>query len=102
MSHPSLNGIKFRITAEYVMSMKTPLLIQFCKFEPPDLQVSIFSELQSLIVLLFSPARPTFLSAPEDVIGAPGDTINIQCQVEGDPQPTVRWSKLDGDLPQGR
>ena len=47
-------------------------------------------------------ARPTFLSAPEDVIGAPGDTINIQCQVEGDPPPTVRWTKQDGVLPQER
>ncbi|XP_072048586.1 roundabout homolog 2-like [Amphiura filiformis] len=47
-------------------------------------------------------ARPTFLHAPEDIVSAPGDTINIQCEVEGDPRPVVTWSKQGGDLPQGR
>ncbi len=46
-------------------------------------------------------ARPTFLHGPEDIVGAPGDTVSIQCEVEGDPTPDVTWSKQGSELPEG-
>jgi len=30
------------------------------------------------------------------------EAVDFRCQVQGDPQPTVRWKKDDADLPRGR
>ena len=47
-------------------------------------------------------ARPTFTRPAEDAIAAPGDTVDLLCEVEGDPIPTVTWSRRGGEMPQGR
>ncbi|XP_071806287.1 roundabout homolog 2-like isoform X1 [Asterias amurensis] len=57
---------------------------------------------QSPPAILNVHARPTFTRPAEDAIAAPGDTVDLHCVVEGDPIPTVTWSRMDGDLPQGR
>lgn len=46
--------------------------------------------------------RPTFLRRPINQVVLEEEAIEFRCQVQGDPQPTVRWKKDDSDLPRGR
>ncbi|XP_060090403.1 roundabout homolog 2 isoform X8 [Heteronotia binoei] len=46
--------------------------------------------------------RPTFLRRPINQVVLEEETIEFRCQIQGDPQPTVRWKKDDNDLPRGR
>uniref|UniRef100_A0A8C4M3L3 Roundabout guidance receptor 2 n=1 Tax=Equus asinus TaxID=9793 RepID=A0A8C4M3L3_EQUAS len=46
--------------------------------------------------------RPTFLRRPINQVVLEEDAVEFRCQVQGDPQPTVRWKKDDADLPRGR
>ncbi|XP_053163015.1 roundabout homolog 2 isoform X16 [Hemicordylus capensis] len=46
--------------------------------------------------------RPTFLRRPINQVVLEEEAVEFRCQVQGDPQPTVRWRKDDNDLPRGR
>ncbi|XP_077198500.1 roundabout homolog 2 isoform X14 [Paroedura picta] len=46
--------------------------------------------------------RPTFLRRPINQVVLEEEIVEFRCQVQGDPQPTVRWKKDDNDLPRGR
>ncbi|XP_075710601.1 roundabout homolog 2 isoform X10 [Rhinoderma darwinii] len=46
--------------------------------------------------------RPTFLRRPINQVILEDEAVEFRCQVQGDPQPTVRWKKDDVDLPRGR
>nr|XP_016852268.1 PREDICTED: roundabout homolog 3 isoform X2 [Anolis carolinensis] len=46
--------------------------------------------------------RPTFIKRPINQVVLAEDTVNFQCEVQGDPVPTSRWRKEEGDLPRGR
>ncbi|XP_066478489.1 roundabout homolog 2 isoform X3 [Tiliqua scincoides] len=46
--------------------------------------------------------RPTFLRRPINQVVLEEEAVEFRCQVQGDPQPTVRWKKDDNDLPRGR
>ncbi|XP_007440676.2 roundabout homolog 2-like, partial [Python bivittatus] len=46
--------------------------------------------------------RPTFLRRPINQVVLEEEVVEFRCQVQGDPQPTVRWKKDDIDLPRGR
>ncbi|XP_063812403.1 roundabout homolog 2 isoform X11 [Pseudophryne corroboree] len=46
--------------------------------------------------------RPTFLRRPINQVVLEDEPVEFRCQVQGDPQPTVRWKKDDADLPRGR
>ncbi|XP_069617055.1 roundabout homolog 2 isoform X40 [Ranitomeya imitator] len=46
--------------------------------------------------------RPTFLRRPINQVVLEDEAVEFRCQVQGDPQPTVRWKKDDVDLPRGR
>ncbi|XP_069060240.1 roundabout homolog 2 isoform X14 [Pleurodeles waltl] len=46
--------------------------------------------------------RPTFLRRPINQVVLEEEAVEFRCQVQGDPQPTVRWRKDDADLPRGR
>uniref|UniRef100_A0A669R084 Roundabout guidance receptor 2 n=1 Tax=Phasianus colchicus TaxID=9054 RepID=A0A669R084_PHACC len=46
--------------------------------------------------------RPTFLRRPINQVVLEEEAVDFRCQVQGDPQPTVRWKKDDADLPRGR
>ncbi|XP_019380669.1 PREDICTED: roundabout homolog 2 isoform X4 [Gavialis gangeticus] len=46
--------------------------------------------------------RPTFLRRPINQVVLEEEVVEFRCQVQGDPQPTVRWKKDDTDLPRGR
>ncbi|XP_008593216.1 PREDICTED: roundabout homolog 2-like, partial [Galeopterus variegatus] len=45
--------------------------------------------------------RPTFLRRPINQVVLEEEAVEFRCQVQGDPQPTVRWKKDDADLPRG-
>ncbi|CAH6792472.1 Robo2 [Phodopus roborovskii] len=45
--------------------------------------------------------RPTFLRRPINQVVLEEEAVEFRCQVQGDPQPTVRWKKDEADLPRG-
>ncbi|KAL2096078.1 hypothetical protein ACEWY4_008226 [Coilia grayii] len=46
--------------------------------------------------------RPTFLRRPINQVVLEEESVEFRCQVQGDPQPSVRWRKDDVDIPRGR
>ncbi|XP_034024264.1 roundabout homolog 2 isoform X7 [Thalassophryne amazonica] len=46
--------------------------------------------------------RPTFLRRPINQVVLEEESVEFRCQVQGDPQPNVRWRKDDIDVPRGR
>uniref|UniRef100_A0A8C9W5Z9 Roundabout, axon guidance receptor, homolog 2 (Drosophila) n=1 Tax=Scleropages formosus TaxID=113540 RepID=A0A8C9W5Z9_SCLFO len=46
--------------------------------------------------------RPTFLRRPINQVVLEEELVEFRCQVQGDPQPSVRWRKDDVDVPRGR
>uniref|UniRef100_A0A8C6X8E3 Roundabout guidance receptor 3 n=1 Tax=Naja naja TaxID=35670 RepID=A0A8C6X8E3_NAJNA len=46
--------------------------------------------------------RPTFTKRPINQVVLAEDTVNFHCEVQGDPVPTSRWRKEEGELPRGR
>ncbi|XP_078264737.1 roundabout homolog 2-like [Rhinoraja longicauda] len=46
--------------------------------------------------------RPTFVRRPINQVVLEEEGVEFQCQMQGDPQPTVRWRKDDTDVARGR
>ncbi|XP_066516417.1 roundabout homolog 2 [Hoplias malabaricus] len=46
--------------------------------------------------------RPTFLRRPINQVVLEEEAVEFRCQVQGDPQPSVRWRKDDVDVARGR
>ncbi|XP_008330699.1 roundabout homolog 3 isoform X5 [Cynoglossus semilaevis] len=46
--------------------------------------------------------RPMFTKQPVNQIVLADDTVDFFCEVHGDPTPTVRWRREEGELPRGR
>uniref|UniRef100_A0A3B1IE85 Roundabout, axon guidance receptor, homolog 2 (Drosophila) n=1 Tax=Astyanax mexicanus TaxID=7994 RepID=A0A3B1IE85_ASTMX len=46
--------------------------------------------------------RPTFLRRPINQVVLEDEAVEFRCQVQGDPQPSVRWRKDDVDVARGR
>ncbi|XP_022530457.2 roundabout homolog 3 isoform X2 [Astyanax mexicanus] len=46
--------------------------------------------------------RPVFIRRPVNQIVLAEDTVEFFCEVHGDPAPTVRWQREEGELPRGR
>ncbi|XP_053125970.1 roundabout homolog 3 isoform X3 [Hemicordylus capensis] len=46
--------------------------------------------------------RPTFIKRPINQVVLAEDTVNFHCEAQGDPVPTSRWRKEEGELPRGR
>ncbi|XP_048836685.1 roundabout homolog 1 isoform X2 [Brienomyrus brachyistius] len=56
------------------------------------------SEIAELTVL----ERPSFAKRPSSQVVLVEESVEFRCEARGDPVPTVRWRKEDGDLPKGR
>ncbi|KAM8854376.1 roundabout homolog 1 isoform 3-T3 [Synchiropus picturatus] len=56
------------------------------------------SEVAELTVL----ERPSFVRRPSSQVLLVDQSVEFRCEARGDPVPTVRWRKDDGDLPKGR
>ncbi|XP_017271899.2 roundabout homolog 1 isoform X5 [Kryptolebias marmoratus] len=56
------------------------------------------SEIAELTVL----ERPSFVRRPSSQVVLVDQSVEFKCEARGDPVPTVRWRKDDGDLPKGR
>ncbi|KAI1893573.1 hypothetical protein AGOR_G00125110 [Albula goreensis] len=56
------------------------------------------SEIAELTVL----ERPSFVKRPGSQVVLVEQSVEFMCEARGDPVPTVRWKKEDGDLPKGR
>uniref|UniRef100_A0A8C9W0K7 Roundabout, axon guidance receptor, homolog 3 (Drosophila) n=1 Tax=Scleropages formosus TaxID=113540 RepID=A0A8C9W0K7_SCLFO len=46
--------------------------------------------------------RPVFVRRPVNQVVLADDTVDFSCEVHGDPNPTVRWKREEGELPRGR
>ncbi|KAL4608688.1 hypothetical protein GN956_G24813 [Arapaima gigas] len=46
--------------------------------------------------------RPVFVRRPVNQVVLADDTVDFACEVHGDPNPTVRWRREEGELPRGR
>ncbi|XP_063058470.1 roundabout homolog 2-like [Engraulis encrasicolus] len=46
--------------------------------------------------------RPTFVRRPVNQVVLVEESVELRCQVQGDPPPTLRWRKDDADVPRGR
>ncbi|XP_051902180.1 roundabout homolog 3 isoform X2 [Hippocampus zosterae] len=46
--------------------------------------------------------RPVFTKQPVNQVVLADDTVDFFCAVHGDPIPTVRWRREEGELPRGR
>ncbi|XP_037835047.1 roundabout homolog 3 isoform X2 [Kryptolebias marmoratus] len=46
--------------------------------------------------------RPVFIKQPVNQVVLADDTVEFICEVHGDPVPTVRWRREEGELPRGR
>ncbi|XP_074527981.1 roundabout homolog 3 isoform X2 [Halichoeres trimaculatus] len=46
--------------------------------------------------------RPVFIKQPVNQVVLADDTVDFYCEVHGDPTPTVRWRREEGELPRGR
>ncbi|XP_056141317.1 roundabout homolog 3 isoform X2 [Lampris incognitus] len=46
--------------------------------------------------------RPVFIKQPVNQVVLADDTVDFLCEVHGDPTPTVRWRREEGELPRGR
>ncbi|XP_062870679.1 roundabout homolog 3 [Trichomycterus rosablanca] len=46
--------------------------------------------------------RPMFVRRPVNQVVLAEDTVDFQCEVQGDPAPTIRWRRDEGELPRGR
>uniref|UniRef100_A0A672K897 Roundabout homolog 2-like n=1 Tax=Sinocyclocheilus grahami TaxID=75366 RepID=A0A672K897_SINGR len=46
--------------------------------------------------------RPVFIRRPVNQIVLAEETVDFLCEVHGDPAPTVRWNRDEGELPRGR
>ncbi|XP_048351334.1 roundabout homolog 1 isoform X6 [Sphaerodactylus townsendi] len=56
------------------------------------------SEVAELTVL----ERPSFVKRPSNLAVIVDDSAEFKCEARGDPVPTVRWRKDDGELPKAR
>ncbi|XP_030634927.1 roundabout homolog 1 [Chanos chanos] len=56
------------------------------------------SETAELTVL----ERPSFVRRPSSQSVLVDQSVEFRCEAQGDPVPTVRWKKEDGELPKGR
>lgn len=50
----------------------------------------------------FQTERPSFVRRPSSQVVLVDQSVEFRCEARGDPVPTVRWRKDDGDLPKGR
>ncbi|XP_040040240.2 roundabout homolog 2 isoform X1 [Gasterosteus aculeatus] len=46
--------------------------------------------------------RPVLVRRPVNQVVMEEDTVDFLCEVHGDPPPTVRWRREEGELPRGR
>ncbi|KAK7925475.1 hypothetical protein WMY93_007785 [Mugilogobius chulae] len=45
--------------------------------------------------------RPVFIKQPVNQVVLADDTVDFFCEVHGDPTPTMRWRREEGELPRG-
>ncbi|XP_036379600.1 roundabout homolog 2-like isoform X2 [Megalops cyprinoides] len=46
--------------------------------------------------------RPTLVRRPVSQVVLEEESVELRCQAQGDPPPSVRWKKDDADIPRGR
>uniref|UniRef100_A0A8C7MZW9 Roundabout, axon guidance receptor, homolog 3 (Drosophila) n=1 Tax=Oncorhynchus kisutch TaxID=8019 RepID=A0A8C7MZW9_ONCKI len=46
--------------------------------------------------------RPMFVKRPVNQVVLADDTVDFLCEAHGDPAPTIRWRREEGELPRGR
>ena len=73
-----------------------------CSLLPRTALLRLLRSKTDLLKSVFFTVKPYFLEEPEDVTALNGQDIDLECEVGGDPNPTVLWHREDGTLPHGR
>ena len=55
-----------------------------------------------LVCVYVCAERPRFVRRPVNQVVLVEEGVELRCQVQGDPPPTLRWRKDDVDVPRGR
>lgn len=97
LSHmcPLLSEMKARVINRWQIWKKVKLQLGSCT-------TSIFNPPSPVLCLCLIPERPVFTKQPVNQVVLEDDTVDFYCEVHGDPTPTVRWRREDGELPRGR
>lgn len=66
-----------------------------------DLMTESWHEPNRSVFLCYA-ERPGFVRRPSSQVVLVDQSVEFRCEARGDPVPTVRWRKDDGDLPKGR
>ncbi|MEQ2215847.1 hypothetical protein XENOCAPTIV_006764 [Xenoophorus captivus] len=66
--------------------------------DPAELVVFGAADLSTCLIS----ERPIFTKQPVNQVVLADDTVEFFCEVHGDPTPTVRWRREEGELPRGR
>lgn len=89
-------------------------IIKFCLNFPKLCQISPEKKVKSqsapqaffnphfILCLWLISERPVFTKQPVNQVVLADDTVDFFCEVHGDPTPTVRWRREEGELPRGR
>ena len=56
----------------------------------------------TFVLCFINAERPSFVRRPGSQVVLVDQSVEFRCEARGDPVPTVRWRKDDGDLPKGR
>lgn len=68
-----------------------------------DLSSSIREQKMNVSDTFSLPAeRPVLVRRPVNQVVMEEETVDFLCEVHGDPAPTVRWRREEGELPRGR
>jgi len=46
--------------------------------------------------------KPRIVEGPKDKLVQENSDVFFHCQASGEPEPTIIWKKVDGQIPQGR
>nr|AAQ10890.1 roundabout-like protein 4 [Danio rerio] len=112
VGHPEPNvtwrkdGILINSSNEHYTELKGKLIIAPAQKNDSGVYSCIASNMigvrESRAARLSVLAKPVLLRKPEDVSVQLGESAQFFCEADGDPMPSIEWSREQGPLPNGR
>ncbi|KAJ8398988.1 hypothetical protein AAFF_G00416550 [Aldrovandia affinis] len=100
------NGVPLNCTDEHYTVFKGKLVIAPAQKNDSGVYVCVASNTvgvrESRAARLSVLARPALSRKPLDIVVRVGDMAQFSCEVQGDPMPSVKWTRDLGSLPHGR
>ncbi|XP_076876576.1 roundabout homolog 4 isoform X2 [Brachyhypopomus gauderio] len=100
------DGVLINTSDEHYTELSGKLIIAPARREDSGVYVCVASNIvavrESRAARLTVLEKPVVLREPQDVSVRLGESAQFHCQAQGDPMPTVDWSRDQGPLPNGR